>query len=78
MFNRHILFYDPVYNVLINKHGEIIFNVYDYVSPNQYMLFKKNKRCKCVFNKGRKIELVWPERDGDLVGDLLIQALQEM
>lgn len=51
------LYYDEHNNILIDEDGFIVFDIYEYITPNELALFKKSK----VWMIFRNIELVWPE-----------------
>lgn len=58
------LYYDEIQNTMIDCDGAIIFNIFDYVSPNQYFLFKQEKDYMIMRGvNNRIVELIWPEHD---------------
>jgi hypothetical protein len=64
--DENLLFYDDVRNVMIDCGGFIVWNIFDYISPNDLYLFKTHKEDMVVVNNsGQRIELIWPEHEGD-------------
>ena len=55
--DRVLLYYDKYKNVLVDEVGFIVYDMYAYITPNEFMLFKTNKKWM-IF---RNIELVWPK-----------------
>lgn len=57
------LFYDADHNWFVDEDGEIVYNMYQYITPNDLYLFKRSK-CYMVFpfvqEKGVSIELYYP------------------
>lgn len=58
------LFYLKDDNVFIDGEGEIVFEIFELITPNDLYLFKKNKE-DVVVNHCREVgtivELYWPE-----------------
>lgn len=63
---RFALFYLKEDNVFIDGEGEIIFEIFEVITPNDLYLFKKHKKYM-VFNHHTQldilVELYWPEDD---------------
>lgn len=56
------LYYDLENNYIFDVDGEIVFNIYAYITPNMLYLFKQKKEYMVVKNKyGMIVELHWPE-----------------
>lgn len=58
----YILFYNLDDNTFTNIQGDILFNLYDFFTPKQVMLMKKDKRylgrpIKC--KQGEWVTIVW-------------------
>lgn len=46
------------------EFGNIIFNIYDYITPNMLYLFKKKKEYMVFKNDlGQIVELHWPDNE---------------
>lgn len=56
------LYYDIEANLMFDEHGNIMYNIFSLISPNDLYLFKKNKKTMDVYGRsGGNIELIWPD-----------------
>jgi len=54
------LHYDEVENVMYDEYGDIVFNIFSIITPNDLYLFKKKKEYMVVTNiSGGIAELDW-------------------
>jgi len=63
------LYYLEEENVIVNEFGSVVFNIYDYITPNEFMLFKKNKDYMLITKGHVTIELVYPDFNYDRRGE---------
>lgn len=61
------MYYDDKNNVMIDADGFPIFNIFDYITPNELFMFKRNKETTMVLSTSGEafIELVYPEHEGE-------------
>lgn len=52
-------FYNPVKNLFVDTDGFVVYNIFQLVSPNQLMMFKKNKVDIRIQHKGDTIRLYY-------------------
>lgn len=53
-------YYDAEYNVMIDRDGFEVFNIFAVVDPNMFYLFKTKKQGMVVYGKsGERIQLVY-------------------
>ncbi|MCK9288697.1 MAG: hypothetical protein M0P29_14165 [Sphaerochaetaceae bacterium] len=60
------LFYLKDDNVFMDGEGEIVFEIFEAISPNDLYLFKRNKKYTVVNHHslpGSFVELYWPEEE---------------
>lgn len=59
------MYYDKEQNVFMDADGFVIFNLFTYITPNDLMLFKRNKEDMEVLSVSGEyfIELVYPEHE---------------
>jgi len=56
-----LLYYDLEENIMIDEAGNAVFNLYNIIRPNDFMMFRRNKESVIVVGIwGGYIELVWP------------------
>lgn len=56
------LFYDEHNNIIWDEWGEIVFNIFEIITPNVLALFKKQKGYMVTYStSGQLIELVYQE-----------------
>lgn len=59
------LFYYEEDNYFVDEYGNVIYNIFSYISPSQLFLFKKGRTYMCVATpNGEIIELY---HDGDVL-----------
>lgn len=57
-------YYDRETNLMFDDGGYIIWNIYDYISPQMFYLFKTNMEDMVVYgNQGQVVELFYPDFD---------------
>lgn len=55
-------YYDRDENYLFDEFGNVVFNIYNYITPNDFMLFKVKQKDMIVrTRRGLDIELLYPE-----------------
>lgn len=55
-----VLHYDSEENVMRDTNGHIIFNIFKYITPNELLLFKQNRKTMFVSGKsGKKVTLLY-------------------
>ncbi len=62
------LFYDEERNVFYDEDGFIIWSIFEIISPNDLLLFKKNKEYMLVHHQTMPevlVELYYPEGDDE-------------
>ncbi len=62
------LFYDKENNVFTDEDGYIIWYIFDFITPNDLYMFKKNRQymlVSCQSMPGTLCELFYPEDDDD-------------
>jgi hypothetical protein len=60
------LFYLLEDNVFVNEFGIVVFNIFDYITPNELMLFKATKEYTQIPSRnGFMIELLCQELNFD-------------
>lgn len=52
-------FYNPVKNLFVDTDGFVVYNLFQLVSPNQLLMFKKNKVNVRIQHKGDIIMLYY-------------------
>ena len=64
-------YYDSYFNRMVDEDGYIVPNIYLYVSPLMYNMFRREKETM-VFQTGIRtaVELIWPEESDDLDYDI--------
>lgn len=56
------LYYDVEENIMLNETGEVVFNIFSIVHPNDLYLFKKKRDTMKVRGvSGGSVELIWPD-----------------
>jgi hypothetical protein len=62
------LFYDQNINRLVDGFGNVINNIYRIITPNQFMLFRKNMDMRTVMDITNefKVTLIYLEESKDL------------
>lgn len=55
-------YYDIDENYLFDEFGNVVYNIYNYITPNDFMLFKVKQEDMIVrTRRGLDIELLYPE-----------------
>ena len=59
------LYYDERDNVMIDEWGQIVFNIFEIITPSILALFKHKKEYMIVYGKkyNHPIELIYPCKD---------------
>jgi hypothetical protein len=62
--------YDIDQNIFIDCGGYIVYNIFEYITPSDLMLFKHRKEYMLVERRcGGFVELIWPDdEDGEWSG----------
>jgi len=66
------LYYLKDDNVFMDGEGEIVFEIFEVISPNDLYLFKRNKEYTIVNHHtlpGKFVELYWPEEEEEYYFD---------
>lgn len=66
MYDNMALYYLKDDNVFMDGEGEIVFEIFEVISPNDLYLFKRNKEYTIVNHHtqpGLLVELYWPEEE---------------
>ena len=59
-YHGYQLFYDPGENIMFDESGFIVFNIFDFINPNIFFLFKTKKQDMLTHNKdGCPVELYY-------------------
>lgn len=60
-----MFFYDQNNNLFRSTEGDIIYNIFEYITPTALLLFKKSKEDIILQGKNgqEEVELIWPEHD---------------
>ena len=62
------LYYDEGNNLFEDGDGRVIYNIFDYASPSELMIFKQTKDDMIFYGKNRMTaELVYPKYDDEEV-----------
>lgn len=73
------LFYDEEHNYFLNENGQIITNIFDYITPGDLLMFKESKMCADIRNYRHGIDydqviiLIYPDpgaKEGDKDEDM--------
>lgn len=62
------LFYVPEWNVFMDEAGFIVWSIFEYITPNDLLLFKRNKEYMLVPHasvSGVLVELFYEDTDDD-------------
>ena len=63
------LFYVPEWNVFMDEGGFIVWSIFEYITPNDLLLFKRNKEYMLVPHNsipGVLVELFYDDTDDDV------------
>lgn len=56
------LYYEPNERIVTDEFGEVVFNIYDYITPNMFYLWRTNKQDTSFIGlSGETIELIYLE-----------------
>jgi hypothetical protein len=60
-----VLFYDIRINRFIDSYGQVFLDIYRYLTPNQVLLFKENKKSVVLpdVTNSFLVELEYPDQD---------------
>lgn len=54
--------FDRLHNKFLDEYGEIIFDIFRYITPNEFYDFLEKKEFKCIKRRGNiYIELIYPD-----------------
>lgn len=60
MCNFFRLYYVVDQNIVTDDEGEVIFDIYDYITPNEFYLFKQQKKDLITDGRyGQLVELIY-------------------
>jgi len=61
-----VFFYYEEQNLMFDEDGFPVFNIFEYITPNEFFIFKTNKEYMIIIEPNRPvIELIYPEHDDD-------------
>lgn len=66
MYDNLALYYDEENNVFIDGEGEVVFEIFEIITPNDLYLFKHNQTDTIVNHStlpGMLVVLYWPDQD---------------
>lgn len=54
------LYYDSRQNIMFDEDGDIVYNIFDFIKPNDLFLFKHHKKNIITYGRyGQMVEIVY-------------------
>lgn len=77
-FDLSVLYFDPVNNAMFDADGNVVWDIFNVITPGQLYLFKKKKEWMLVQGvNGQTVELCYPTKDNDYIWKTINEETDE-